>query len=88
MLAVIDTTHGAAPAQTPHACSTKPDGSRPTECNHPTSRSGDRGKSRTAISNVLRKAKLDGPLYIRLLTGRFQVRILVAEPAELELGCF
>jgi len=24
MLAAIDTTHGAAPAQTPHACSTKP----------------------------------------------------------------
>ncbi len=27
-------------------------------------------------------------LYIRLLTGRFQVRILVAEPAELEFGRF
>jgi hypothetical protein len=25
-------------------------------------------------------------LTIRLLTGRFQVRILVAEPAELEIG--
>jgi hypothetical protein len=27
-------------------------------------------------------------LYIRLLTGRFQVRILVAEPAELEIDGF
>jgi hypothetical protein len=27
-------------------------------------------------------------LTIRLLTGRFQVRILVAEPVELEIGSF
>ena len=27
-------------------------------------------------------------LYIRLLTGRFQVQILVAEPAELDMGLF
>jgi hypothetical protein len=27
-------------------------------------------------------------LYTRLLTGRFQVRILVAEPTELEIGLF
>ena len=31
----------------------EPDGSRPIEWNHPTSLSGDRGMSRTAISNVV-----------------------------------
>ncbi len=39
---------------------TKPDGSRPTAWNHPTSLSGDRGRSRTAISKWAEKAKLDG----------------------------
>jgi len=67
---------------------TNPDGSRPTEWNHPTSlaatevgrapqtQAGENGQSWMV------------QLYIRLLTGRFQVRILVAEPAELEIGRF
>jgi len=52
--------NGALPATAPTTArapdggtrSTKPDGSRPTEWNHPTSLSADRGKSRTAISSV------------------------------------
>ena len=66
--------------------SEKPDGSRPTECDHPTSLSGDRG-SRAPQTQIRRKRQSwMVQLTIRLLTGRFQVRILVAEPFELEIG--
>ena len=56
-----------------------PDGSRPTEWNHPASLSGDRG-SRSPQSQTGRKRRSwMVQLSIRLLTGSFQVRILVAE---------
>src|SRR2546426_12832590 len=50
----------STPEEDQRVAAHQPDGSRPTEWNHPTSLSRARGKSRTAIVNVSQMAKFDG----------------------------
>jgi hypothetical protein len=59
--------------------------SRPTEWNHPTSVSGDRGEGAPQTQMWRKRQSWMVQRHIRLLTGRFHVRILVAEPFELVL---
>jgi hypothetical protein len=59
LLAISGVACVAASGQT-FSTRNEPDGSKPTECDHPTSLRADRGKPRTAISCVSQRAKLDG----------------------------